>query len=62
MTDDDVAFGAAMMLLRQHGDRAPLKVAGRIGELALDGDQEGVRMWRQIASKMDQILRRGPVQ
>ncbi|SCW76079.1 hypothetical protein SAMN02927924_02659 [Sphingobium faniae] len=59
MTDDEVALGAAMMLLRRHGDLAPQRVAQRIGELALAGDHEGIELWKQIASRMDQILRPG---
>ena len=62
MTEDDVALGAAMMLLRRHGDLAPARVAQRIEELALAGDQEGVLFWKRVALKMDQILRPGAVQ
>jgi len=62
MTDEDVATGAAMMLLRRHGDLAPVRVAERIGELAVAGDARGVATWKRIASRMDQILRPGPMQ
>lgn len=51
-----------MMLLRRHGDGAAVRVAGRIGELALAGDREGVLFWKRIALKMDQILHPGAVQ
>jgi hypothetical protein len=62
MTEDEVALGAAMMLLRRHGDLAPVRAAERIGELALAGDQEGVLFWKRVAQRMDQILRPGAVQ
>ncbi len=62
MNGDEVALGAAMMLLRRHGDLAPVKVAERIGELALAGDQEGVLFWKRVALRMDQIFRPGAVQ
>ena len=62
MTNDQIALGAAMMLLRRHGDQAPTKVAARIGELAVEGDWEGLTFWKTVASKMDQILRAGSVQ
>lgn len=62
MTDEDVATGAAMMLLRQHGEQAPVRVAERIGELALAGDASGVELWQRIASRMDRILRPGMMQ
>lgn len=50
-------LGAAMMLLKRHGDRAPLKVAERLGELAAEGDEMGIAVWRAIAAHMDAILR-----
>ncbi|CAD7339376.1 hypothetical protein FIM10_12000 [Sphingomonadales bacterium 56] len=62
MTNDQITLGAAMMLLRRHGDEAPTKVAARIGELAVEGDWEGLTFWKTVASKMDQILRAGSVQ
>ncbi len=62
MTEDQVMLGAAMMLLRRHGESAPLKVAERIGELVSEGDDVGVALWKSIAHHMDAILRAGPVQ
>nr|WP_242127305.1 hypothetical protein [Sphingobium sp. Sx8-8] len=62
MTDDDIALGAAMMLLRRHGHLAPRRVAERIGELALAGDREGIRIWKRIASRMDEIIQPGAAQ
>lgn len=61
MTEDQVMLGAAMMLLKRHGKLAPLKVAERIGELAADGDEMGVAIWKAIAACMDEILRAGSV-
>jgi hypothetical protein len=61
MTEDQVMLGAAMMLLKRHGDQAPLKVAERIGALAADGDEMGVAVWRVIARHMHAILRAGSV-
>jgi hypothetical protein len=61
MTEDQVMLGAAMMLLKRHGDLAPLKVAERIGALAVEGDEMGVAVWRVIAGHMDAILRSGSV-
>jgi hypothetical protein len=45
------------MLLRRHGEHAPARVAERIGELALAGDEEGVAMWREIARCVEQLTR-----
>lgn len=62
MTNDHIALGAAMMLLRRHGNQAPVKVAERIGELAVEADWDGLAFWKLIASKMDQILRPDSIQ
>ncbi|WIW90460.1 hypothetical protein K3M67_20825 (plasmid) [Sphingobium sp. V4] len=62
MTDDQVMLGAAIMLIKRHGDQAPVKVAERIGELAAEGDEMGVAVWKAIAAYMDDILRAGPMQ
>ncbi|PSO12787.1 MULTISPECIES: DUF6961 family protein [unclassified Sphingobium] len=61
MTEDQVMLGAAMMLLKRHGDLVPVKIAERIGELAAEGDEMGVAVWRVIAGHMDAILRAGSV-
>ena len=62
MTEEQVMLGAAMMLLKRHGDLAPLKVAERIGVLVVEGDEMGIAVWRAIAGHMDAILRAGPMQ
>ena len=62
MTEDQVMWGAAVMLIKQHGDLAPVKVAERIGQVAMQGDDEGVVVWRAVAAHMDAILRAGSVQ
>lgn len=46
----------ASMLLRQHGDLAPVKVASRIGELAILGETDGVTLWREIAHRVDALV------
>lgn len=38
LTDDQVLWGAAYMLMKKYGDDAPGKVAERIGSLAAAGD------------------------
>lgn len=51
-------WACALEVQRQHGGRAPVFVAERIGALALAGDAGGLETWKAIASKMDQIARR----
>lgn len=61
LTDEQVLWGAASMLMKRHGNDAPRKVAERIGALALENDEAGVALWKAIARCMD-ALRGGSVQ
>lgn len=45
----------ASMVLRQHGDRAPVVVAERIGQLASEGKAEGVALWKEVARRLEQL-------
>lgn len=57
METGDIPLGAAIMLLKRHGDNAPAYVAQRLGELALADDVGGIAMWKAIAVRMDGIIR-----
>lgn len=46
----------ASVLLRQHGNLAPVKVAERIGELAASSEMDGVALWRQVAHQLDALI------
>ncbi len=46
----------ASVLLRQHGDRAPVVVAERIGQLASEEKAEGVAMWKEVARRLEQLM------
>jgi hypothetical protein len=48
-------WACASTIMRNHGERAPVFVAERIGALALAGDADGLATWRAIASRMDQL-------
>ncbi len=52
MTRDQELWGMAATLLRHHGDKAPLRVAERIGALAMQGEMGGVELWREVARRM----------
>ena len=54
LTDQEL-WGAASMVLRQHGELAPVFVAERIGALALEGDAASVAVWQKIARKLEQL-------
>ncbi|KKW92937.1 DUF6961 family protein [Sphingobium chungbukense] len=55
MTRDQELWGMASMVLRQHGDRAPVVVAERIGQLASEGKAEGVALWKEVARRLEQL-------
>ena len=57
MTEDEFRWAEAWTIYRTHGDRAELWLAERVGSLALAGDEAGVERFRQIASKLDAIVR-----
>ena len=46
----------ASVLLRQHGDRAPVVVAERIGQLASEEKAEGVAMGKEVARRLEQLM------
>lgn len=55
--DDQLMWGAALMLFRKHGKQAPLKVAERIGALAIEGDELGFTVWKGIAWRIDKLAK-----
>jgi hypothetical protein len=55
VTEEQHLWACALEVERQHGDRAALHVAGRIGALALVGDFAGVKRWKAIAAKLDAL-------
>lgn len=59
MTPDHQRWSEALAIERQHGTDACRWVAERIGALALAGDQAGVERFKEIAAKLDELLRAG---
>lgn len=57
MTEDKFRWAEAWTTYRTHGDQSELWLAERVGSLALAGDEAGVGRFRQIAVKLDEILR-----
>lgn len=58
MTPDEERWAEALMVERQHGERAGEHIAERITALALAGDDEGVARWLEIASRLDALEQR----
>lgn len=48
MTPEQHVWACALAVERQHGQRAVVFVAERIGALALQGDTAGVAMWKAL--------------
>ena len=59
MSPGEERWAEALMVRRLHGDRAHLHVAERIGALVLAGDAAGIERWREIAMRLDQMMRPG---
>lgn len=55
LTQDQVPWGAASMLLRQHGERASSVAAARVAEMERAGNTDGVAMWKKIASCLTKL-------
>jgi hypothetical protein len=55
LTEDQVTWGAASMLIAKHGDDAGKLAAERIAALALQGDFVGSALWKAIANCIEQL-------
>lgn len=55
VTPDEELWACALAIERQHGLRAAAHVAARIGALTLEGDVAGIRRWRDIAARLDEL-------
>ncbi|WP_442852476.1 DUF6961 family protein [Sphingomonas sp. PAMC 26605] len=50
-------WAEALAIEKTHGERARRWVAERIGDLALQGDSDGIARLRSIAALLDQLRR-----
>lgn len=55
LTQEQIPWGAASMLLRSHGGQARAFADQRIADLTESGDEKGAEMWKRIAACMDQL-------
>ncbi len=49
------AYRAAHLLIKRHGDDAPVEAAMRADELAEDGDMEGRAVWLRIVKAIEEL-------
>lgn len=59
ITDPDI-YRAANVLIREHGDEAPIHAAMRHDELLEAGDMEGCAVWRRIIRAVKELLAKDP--
>ena len=56
MTSDIDTYRAAHLLIKRHGDDAPIEAAMRADELAAGGDMEGRAVWLRIVKAVKELL------
>ncbi|WP_409529951.1 DUF6961 family protein [Sphingobium yanoikuyae] len=56
MLDDRDLWAAAQEVIEQNRRKAPAYVDQRIGELAAEGDLDGVQAWQVVAERVDQLM------
>jgi hypothetical protein len=59
MTPDHERWAEALALEKRYGADAPRYVAQHIAALALAGDEAGVRRFKEIAARLDQLRAAG---
>jgi hypothetical protein len=57
MISDLDIYRAAKLLIDQHGEDAPIRVAERADELLEVGDFEGAAIWRAILDAVEELQR-----
>lgn len=53
---DGELWACAQQVIRQHGSKAPARVAAMIGTMAAAGDHGGAQTWQAIAERIDQLM------
>lgn len=55
LTEEQITWGAASMLIEKHGTAAGKIAAERIAALAEEGDELGSALWRAISTCIEQL-------
>jgi hypothetical protein len=53
---DPDLWRAAQLLIKRHGEDAPLAAAQRADELFTESDHDGAAMWRRILHAVEELL------
>ncbi len=60
MTSDLDIYRSANVLVKRHGQDAPIEAALRADELLEAGDLEGCAVWKRILRAVEELQRAGP--
>ncbi len=60
MTSDLEIFRSAQMLVKRHGQDAPIHAAMRADELLDKGDLDGYAVWKRIVRAVEELQRVEP--
>ena len=61
MIPDLDIYRSANVLVKQHGDDAPIEAAMRADAMLEKGDVEGYAVWKRILRAVGELQRMGPV-
>ena len=56
MTEDIDVYRSAKVLIREHGEDAPIHVAMRADQMLEGGDLDGLAIWKRILAAVDELL------
>ena len=59
MIADIDTYRSAHLLIKRHGDDAPIEAAMRADELMEAGDMEGVAVWLRVIRAIEEMLGKG---
>ncbi len=55
LTREQELWGMALWVEKAHGDRGPDFIAEKIVALARSGEEDGARLWRDVAHRFDSL-------
>ncbi|WP_126177136.1 DUF6961 family protein [Tsuneonella rigui] len=61
MTRDQELWGVALWVEKTHGAAGSHHIAEQITRLAMEGDEQGIAMWRAVANRYDQLMAKGAI-
>ncbi len=58
LTREQELWGMALWVEKAHGSRGPSFIAEKIDLLARSGEEDGARLWREVARRFDSLADR----